>query len=98
MYESVTDMLVFGNSFTEKTIDNQSEQIDGLRRLHPRTIGILTDGKLVQAYAKVEQGKIVKCLLKENVIHIKNTLKPLGGGWYGRSQIENLLPKIKEKF
>ena len=97
-YVIVKDMLIFGNAFIEIIFDQTNKQIIELRRNDPRTIGIITDGKIVTAYAKVEQGKIIKCLLKENVMHVKNALPPLGKGWYGRSQIENLVPKIKEKF
>ncbi len=92
----VTDSLVFGNSFIE--IVHDKDEIKELRRLDPRTVGIITDGESVIAYAKIAQGNIVKCYLKENIMHIKNILPPLGSGWYGRSQIENLLPKIREKF
>jgi capsid portal protein len=92
----VKDTLVFGNSFIEIVPDEDG--IKELRELDPRTVGIITDGKSVIAYAKIAQGNIVKCYLKENVMHVKNILPPIGSGWYGRSQIENLLPKIREKF
>jgi len=99
MFDMTTDMLVFGNSFTEK-VKKGSNPIAELIRHDPRTIAVMTNEKgELQGYAKIEDGNIVKRFSKDDIMHMKNpNTPPLGKGWYGRSQIEVLLPKIKEKF
>ena len=95
LYKIATDMLVFGNSFTEIVIV-KGEGIVDLKTHDPRTIAIVTNGKnKLRGYAKIEDDNITKRFNKDEIMHIKN---PLGKGWYGRSQIELLLPKLKEKF
>jgi len=99
MYEIVTDTLVFGNSFTEK-VSKGSKPIAELVRHDPRTIAVVTNEKdELQEYVKIEDDKIIKRFKKDDIMHIKNNLIPsLGKGWYGRSQIEVLVPKLEEKF
>lgn len=99
LYKTTTDTLVFGNSFVEK-VRKGTNPIAELVRHDPRTIAVVTNGKdELQGYVKIEDGKIIKRFNKDDIVHFKNPLiPPLGKGWYGRSQIEILVPKLEEKF
>ena len=99
LYKITTEIMVFGNSYIEK-VEKGSNPIAEVNLLNPKTIAILTNEKQkLVGYAEVKNTEILRQFGINQIVHFKNLMLPLlGKGWYGRSQIEVFVSKLKEKF